>query len=865
MSLACKLPGNVWDPDGYWNVVGNGVDCLLMIPYTRWDVDIYFSSNADAMPPGKCYCKHFGILTYEQMSEFDNEFFGMNLDESQKIEPPARNILEVGYECLFRAGYTRERLRGVELGCCYGFAAAELSQNYIQGHFGFEAETQTLTNSGICGARLHYVYGMKGPAATVETACSSSLYATAIVHSQLRPQMPSGGASRASSCRIQVEQGMAAGSNGYFDPWFTMSLCSAHMLSTTGRCYTFNSSADGYARGEGCPTMYYRRGRGEDPARLAVICGSCMNQDGRSASMTAPNGPSQQECIRHSLREAGIVALDIQIQELHGTGTSLGDPIEVGALRATMMTVDGEVREHPLVKTSSKSNVGHTELAAGICGIMKCVLMGIKCASSPNCHLKLLNPHIDSNSYPVYFGSEFVDQGRNEGFHGVSSFGFSGCNARGDIWARAMGGPRNTMPGKPPIDFSPARIFTCRALFSSNSQPPYAKEVEEIEGLDPVLNDAYLTETPHDDDNTFYCRGTFTGRTMEPMVWQEESNAYCFAFTMGETRIEQFHIIVNKNTNYTIFPATKMAGEDALTLGPGIAPTAHKWKIDGFKAGIKQGTVCAIKFIWDEATRQKKIVWGPCDEDWALDMAAESSFRHGFSLVCSCNADKPTSFAQVKGKPGLYEATFRIGLSGFEDFSLMRDADPLQAIYPPGQGVTTAGVPICGPDHLGDNKKKWRAIGSTGERAVVQLQVTDGTISMTMRSQASGVLTWSNEDALGHYYVTASWNNWSFTPMVPDPSNSSIYRLSAAITQERLESFQIVVDQDKRQALHPEMQMADSGQSPVCGPDGKGGHLQFGIFGAPGQAFEITLDLSQEDKRNIVTWTEASSAALKDS
>merc|ERR1719414_1024159 len=113
------------------------------------------------------------------------------------------------------------------------------------------------------------------------------------------------------------------------------------------------------------------------------------------------------------------------------------------------MMVDGDVRDHPLVKTSSKSNIGHTELCAGLCGIMKCVLMGVYCTACPNNHIRLLNPHIDSNAYPVYFCTESVDQGKNSGYGGVSSFGFGGSNARGDIWSRAMAGPRSVMYDTP--------------------------------------------------------------------------------------------------------------------------------------------------------------------------------------------------------------------------------------------------------------------------------------------------------------------------------------------------------------------------------------------------------------------------------
>jgi hypothetical protein len=303
-----------------------------------------------------------------------------------------------------------------------------------------------------------------------------------------------------------------------------------------------------------------------------------------------------------------------------------------------------------------------------------------------------------------------------------------------------------------------------------------------------------------------------------------------------------------------------------LVLGPGIAPPAHLWAIDGTKAGIKQGTICAVHLKWDEETRLKKIWWGPCDEEWALDLVATSSTQHGYSIAGSWNMDKPVPLVKSKVTPGLFEGTFHIGQQAFEHFFFMRDGDPLQAIYPSGQAVLKPGVSVCGPDHLGDSKS-WRVIGSLGAKIYVQLQVSEGSYTVTTKSEASGVLTWSSEDGprSGNYYVTASWNKWGFSPMVPDPSNPSIYRLKANVTRERLESFQIVLDRDKRQALHPEMNMADSGQSPVCGPDGKGQHLHFGIFGEAGSEFEITLDLSQEEKQNIVTWTDAGSGGvLKD-
>ena len=417
-ALACRVQGDVWSADCYWSLLAFGGDTPSPVPLSRWDHELYYSEQQE---PGKGYVRHFGFLDHEQLASFDNEFFGISEEEATRVDPCQRVGVEVGYDCLFRAGWDRKSTRNAEIAYVAAYAGSEWISSARNGVYGggpgaFLVEQNT---PAACAMRLHYLLNMRGPCATVETACSSSLTATAMVHCHLRP--PTMGM-LASSMRPQVNCGLTGAMNAYFDPFYTIGLCGASMLTHTGRCFTFDASADGFIRGEGFTAMHYRVNRGEDLARLAMLCGSHMNQDGRSASLTAPHGPSQQQCIRHSLSEAGIKSSQLQIQELHGTGTPLGDPIEIGALRATMMMYEGEVREDPLIKTSSKSNIGHTELNAGNCGIMKCVLMGLYCAAAPNLHLRLLNPHVDSNGYPVYFNSEFVEQGKERAGRPSSAF-----------------------------------------------------------------------------------------------------------------------------------------------------------------------------------------------------------------------------------------------------------------------------------------------------------------------------------------------------------------------------------------------------------------------------------------------------------
>lgn len=178
----------------------------------------------------------------------------------------------------------------------------------------------------------------------------------------------------------------------------------AHMLSPSGRCNTFDASADGFARGEGCGGFLVQASQ-QDDNNGPLFAGSAVNQDGRSASLTAPNGPSQQDVLRSAFRSAGFHPHLLQCSECHGTGTALGDPIEVGALMAVLTSYQ---REMPLELGSVKSNNGHLEPAAGAVGFIKCLLLVVYACAPANLHLRRLNPHIEVSGFPCKYASECV-------------------------------------------------------------------------------------------------------------------------------------------------------------------------------------------------------------------------------------------------------------------------------------------------------------------------------------------------------------------------------------------------------------------------------------------------------------------------
>jgi len=861
MAFGTRLPGLINQPESYWSGLTVGLDGIIRIPFTRWDHDIYWHPDPEESQMwGKAYIQHEGMLDNEvQMFSFDNEFFGLTEHQVRKIDPNARCLMEVGYDCLYRAGYTRQNLKGASLVAVHGLANSEFSGQQIMGvHMPMETDTYTMLHISATASRLHYIFGMQGRTATVETACSSSLTAVALVHTHLRPDEL--GQMKLGAGGSQTKAGFATGANGHFDPGFMVGLCGAKMLSIQGRCFTFDSSGDGFCRGEGHCAMYFKCSEGEDLGRLAMLCGTCMNQDGRSASMTAPHGPSQQECIRHSLREAMISALDIQIQELHGTGTALGDPIEVGALRATMMTWLGEVREHPLVKTSSKSNLGHTEMCAGILGIMKCVIMANQVASAPNVHMRLLNPHMDTNAYPVYFSSEFVDQGKDTGYMGVSSFGFGGSNARGDIWARAQSGYRNTNPGGHLLDLSWNRICKFASLFTADLVKPGRELPLANENWQDFAGD-YLTGDPFEGQNAFYVEGTFNGfRSMERMHYLDDMGGHAFPIVLGDTLMEQFRIVCNRFDDAVVFPMHKFADQEAMVLGPGEAPAGYRWVIDG-RESAKQGEMFLVVFKWDPVTKQKRVTWEMSNHEGAKGLVESMGvYKHFYSIVGSWNNFRSEKMKRIESeKPGTHAFEFRIGLYGHEEFHLQRDGDKYQTIYPAKDRSLTRDVPVRGPDHFGE-EKYWSVVGETGELVRVELEVHEGNITVTLDNKQQGVKKFQSLRGTFRrkYHVYSQWSDWGFTPMgLKDKANT--FKAEMTMPEDGPQSFQIVIDENVHQAYHPELEFADQLMSPCQGPDGKGLGMCWSIDEEPGTRVEITLDLNASDRREVVTWKAVSS------
>ena len=339
-SGACRFPLEGTTPRQMWDALAEKIDAVTEIPADRWDVDEYFDSDPEV--PGKMTVRHGAFVKGADL--FDAAFFGLSPVESKIMDPQQRLLLEVIYQSFHVAGMPMTVLTGMSACITVG----QCHQDW--GHVGFGTDSSSLQKIGpytglgvstaVSSNRVSYLLGLKGPSVTVDTACSSSLVAVDIAVSTLR--------------RGRSTVAASSGVNLCLLPAPFVACSKAHMVSPDGRCKTFDASANGYARGEGCGSVTLCLL--SETRATVVLKGSAVNQDGRSSSQTAPHGPSQEAVMRMALSEAELEPSSISAVETHGTGTALGDPIEVGAFRNTLR--EGRAQDVELTLCAVKTNIG---------------------------------------------------------------------------------------------------------------------------------------------------------------------------------------------------------------------------------------------------------------------------------------------------------------------------------------------------------------------------------------------------------------------------------------------------------------------------------------------------------------------------
>jgi len=406
IGIGCRFPG-AGSPEEFWQLIQFGKDAIQSVPRDRWQSQVKPSAS------NKLSNVQGGFL--DQIDGFDSQFFGIAHREADRIDPQHRLLMEVSWEALEAAGQSIAQLSGSETGVFIGIS----SQDYAQLQSGtaeVDAYAATGNAHSMAANRLSYLLNFQGPSMAVDTACSSSLVAVHLACQSLRTG--------------ECDLALAGGVNLMLSPTLTIALAQAGMLSPDGRCKTFDASADGYGRGEGCGVVVLKplkRAIDAGDPILAVIKGSAVNQDGLSNGLTAPNGLAQQRVMQKALQKAGVRPDEISYVETHGTGTALGDPIELSALKAVLM--DGRSPEQRCAIGSVKTNIGHLEAAAGIAGLIKTVLALQHRQIPPHLHLETLNPKISLEETPFWIPTHLTSWTDDRRLAGVSSFGFGGTNA----------------------------------------------------------------------------------------------------------------------------------------------------------------------------------------------------------------------------------------------------------------------------------------------------------------------------------------------------------------------------------------------------------------------------------------------------
>jgi len=415
IGATCRFPGDCTNAASYWNVLERSVDAVRRLPLSRERLIAPWERSAGE-PTARS--DHMGGYL-EDIDRLDAGFFQISDREAVNMDPQHRLLLEVAWEALEQAGMAAEvsgsPRAGVFLGCSsHDYEVLQLTTGTERDNSYFA----TGTAPSVAAGRLAYFLNVRGATLCVDTACSSSLVAVHLACQSLR--------------HGECDLALAGGVNIILSTEVSAAYAGMGITSPTGTCKTFDAAADGYVRGEGCGIVVLKRLsdalRDRDHV-LAVIRGSAVNHDGRSNGLTAPNGLAQEEVIRQALHNGGVSAAEVSYLEAHGTGTALGDPIEMGALGQVFGP--SHTKERPLYVGSVKTNIGHLEAAAGIAGLIKVVLSLQHGQIPAHLHFREPNPHIAWEKLPVRiptttqawpaYGSRRVA--------GVSSFGMSGTNA----------------------------------------------------------------------------------------------------------------------------------------------------------------------------------------------------------------------------------------------------------------------------------------------------------------------------------------------------------------------------------------------------------------------------------------------------
>lgn len=470
VGIGCRFPGGIRGPETFWDFICNGGDAISEVPGDRWNIDAFY--DEDRTRPGKMYVRRAGFL--DNVRDFEPQFFGISPREAAYMDPQQRLLLETTWEAFEDAGIAPEGLAGSRTGVFLGLFMHDfenihngVTERELMGPYSATGPSPTISAN-----RVSYVFDLKGPSMMVDTACSSSLVAVHLACASL--------------LRRESNVALAAGVNLILKPEIVLSLCKGSFLSPDGSCKSFDARANGYVRSEGVGVVVLKRlsdALASNDRIYALIRGTSVNQDGRSEGLTVPDLEAQKALIREALDHAGMTPGEIDYMEAHGTGTPVGDPIEAQAIGEVLGK--GRSADAPCIMGSIKSNIGHTESAAGVAGVIKAAL-AIRHGLIPgNLHFESPNPQIPFDELRLRVPTtleEWPVRGSKLRAAAVNSFGFGGTNAHAILQEFRCMNPEN-----PPHHLNSAEAILRPVPLSAHSPEALSAKARD---LSECLNDA---------------------------------------------------------------------------------------------------------------------------------------------------------------------------------------------------------------------------------------------------------------------------------------------------------------------------------------------------------------------------------------
>lgn len=500
VGIGCRFPGGVEDPQGFWRLLMDGRDAIGEIPPNRIDLARYYDPKPAT--PGRIMTRRGGFL--DHIEEFDAAFFGISPREAERLDPQHRLLLETAWEALEDAGQDASRLEGTTTGVFVGQWLSDFEGRLFADPEGVDFQMTTGSGRYAASGRISYVLGLRGPSLTLDTACSSSLVAIHLAARSIREG--------------ESVVALAGGANVILQPHISVAYSQSRMMAPDGRCKFGDASGDGYVRSEGAAIVVLKalhQAIGDGDRIYAVIRGGAINNDGRSSgSMGTPSRTGQQELLRSAYRDAGIPPSRVGYIEAHGTGTRAGDPVELGALADVLGEDRGNERK---VRVGSvKTNIGHTEGAAGVAGLIKAALALHHRVVPASLHCTQPNPAIPWSEIALRIPTQ-PEPWPGDGtprVAGISGFGIAGTNAHIVLEEAPQGCDMASLPqGTTPRSMLlPLSARTPEALRTAASR--YARWIEEAgDACLPALCWNAATRR-----TALECRASFAASSAEAMA-----------------------------------------------------------------------------------------------------------------------------------------------------------------------------------------------------------------------------------------------------------------------------------------------------------------------------------------------------------